>query len=432
MSNFQIAVLGVFGFFIIVAVLVFSGLIPGLKGSSGSVAGNVTLWGTLPKNAMEGLVDDLNRNNKPLVVTYVEKNSATFDRELTEALASGYGPDLIMLPRELIYRHSDKVYPIPYSVLSARDFKDTFVEEGELYLVGSGILALPFRLDPMVMYWNRDILSGAGIPLPPSTWEGLSAMVPKLVSKDESGNITRSAVAFGEYKNVNYAKDIVALLSMQAGTKIVERTSGGLQVVFGDALGFSQKPADAAVRYFTDFSNSVQPVYSWNKSKAKSRDAFVAGSLAFYFGYASELFSLRSQNSHLNFDVAKVPQTAGSPTALTIGRIDGLAILKGSQNIPAAMQTAFLMTSANFQAGLVQVTFLPPVRRDLLAQKPGDSYLNIFFGSALMARGWLDPGASATEAIFAELIDNVVSGRLRVSESVMNASGSMSRLIGGN
>ena len=432
MSNFQVAILGIFGFFIIVAVLIFSGIIPGLGGSKGSVAGEVVLWGTIPSNQISGLMEDFNRQYKPLSVTYIEKNQSSFDKDLVEALASGIGPDIIMLSRELIYRHADKVYPIPYATLSERAFKDTFVEEGELYLTSVGILALPFRLDPMVMYYNRNILSGAGISLPPSSWEEVFSIAPKLVTKDQSGNITQSAVSFGEFRNVNYAKDILVLLTMQAGNPIVEKSGGGFKAVFGDTFGFSLKPADEALRYYTNFSNPVQPVYSWSRSLPNSRDAFLSGSLAFYFGYASELLGLRSQNPHLNFDVAKVPQTKGASAKVTIGRIDGLSVMKSSKNISAALQTVTLMTGPDTSFKLAQNTSLPPPRRDLLANKPSDAYMNVFFDSALMSRGWIDPAPASTSAIFQSLIESVASGRLRVSEAVMNANSELARLFGGN
>ena len=56
-------------------------------------------------------------------------------------------------------------------MISERDFKNTYIEEGELYLAANGILGLPITVDPMVMYWNRDIFSSAAIAAPPSYWD---------------------------------------------------------------------------------------------------------------------------------------------------------------------------------------------------------------------------------------------------------------------
>lgn len=431
MTNFQIIVMSVLGVSILLAVLIFSGLIPGLRmgGGNSGASGPVVLWGAVSASSISPIIEDFNLRYKPISITYVEKSQNTFDRELTEALASGIGPDLIMLPRELIYRHTDKIYLIPYQSFSERDFKSTFVEEGELFLTRQGILALPFTLDPLVMYFNRDILSNAGISLPPKTWEELLAMTPSIAEKDSSGRLTQSAVSFGEFVNVNHAKDIVALLTMQAGNNIVERTDTGFKTTLGDSPIFSFGSANEAVRYYTGFSNPVSSSYSWSKSQQNSRNAFLSGTLAFYLGYASELSSLRKFNPHLNFDVTKVPQTKGTPAEITIGGIDGLATLRSSKNPGAAFVVQNILTEQEYSAKISSRLFIPPPRRDVLSNKPGDAYMNIFFGAALMSRGWIDPSPADTSDIFKELIENVVSGRLRITEAVSNASNQIARLL---
>ena len=72
-----------------------------------------------------------------------------------------------------IVRNQDKIIEIPYDTISGRDFKNTFIEEGEMYLTENGVLGLPFTIDPMVMYWNRDIFQSVGIANPPEFWDEL-------------------------------------------------------------------------------------------------------------------------------------------------------------------------------------------------------------------------------------------------------------------
>ena len=330
---------------------------------------------------------------------------------------------------ELIYRHADKVYPISYEAFSQRDYLNTFVQESELYLISIGTLAMPLTLDPMVMYWNRDLFSSAGVPETPKTWEQILSLGPKLTKKDSGGNLLQSGIAFGEFDNVEHAKDIVALLAMQAGNKIVERKEGGFQSVLALQTGFALRSTDEAVRYYTNFSNPVQPVYSWDKSQPSSRDTFLSGRLALYFGYASELVNMRNQNPHLNFDVAPVPQTNGSAAAITIGRMNGVAILKASRNPTLAFNTIKLLSAPDFSLNLAKALLLPPPRRDLLRAKPNDAFMSVFFDSALISRGWVDPMPEETNRIFKELVENVVSGRLRIGEAVMGADAELAKLF---
>jgi ABC-type glycerol-3-phosphate transport system substrate-binding protein len=122
---------------------------------------NISVWGTLSDEFFQNFADKYFTENdlKNYSVDYMEKDSATFDQELVEAIASGVGPDAIVLPDDLIVRYSNKIFPIPYATLPEISFKDSYIQQAELYLNPSGIMALPLAIDPLVMYWNRDIFN---------------------------------------------------------------------------------------------------------------------------------------------------------------------------------------------------------------------------------------------------------------------------------
>ena len=162
-SNFQIIFLSIFGFFAVLAVIIFFGDFA-YRHRHERNDGDVLVWGTIREDVIGPLLDDFSNKNKNIRITYVEKNPATFDKEFIEALASGRGPDLFFLPQDFILKYEDKILPIPYAMISERDFKNTYIEEGELYLAANGILGLPITVDPMVMYWNRDIFLPRQLP----------------------------------------------------------------------------------------------------------------------------------------------------------------------------------------------------------------------------------------------------------------------------
>jgi len=256
MNIFQIVILAIFTFSLILAVLVFSGIIPIFDSTPAGVGGTVTVWGTIPEEFLREPLKELNEENENVFsVRYIEKSKDTFDQELLEALASGKGPDLIFLPQDLILRHADKVLPVPYENMSARSFRDTFIEEGELYLRDDGILALPISVDPLIMYWNRDLFSSAGIARPPQLWDEFLTLAPRLTRKDEALNIHKSALAFGEFRNIRHAKDILSMLILQTNNPIVELSESGLDVVLSERRGALTPGAESALRFYTEFSN---------------------------------------------------------------------------------------------------------------------------------------------------------------------------------
>ncbi|MEK7558506.1 MAG: extracellular solute-binding protein, partial [Patescibacteria group bacterium] len=404
-STFQIITMLVFGFFAIMAVLVFSGVFPIFNQGGSGVNGEVVVWGTMPEEIMIPLFSDITGSNKNLQIVYVKKNAASFDDNFIEALASGRGPDLFFLPQNFILKYEDKIMPIPYDSISERDFKSTYVEEGELYLSANGILGLPIIVDPMVMYWNRNMFSSGGIPEPPSYWDEIATVVPKLGKKDKAGNILESAISFGEFKNVSYAKDILAMLMMQIGNTLVVRDRQKIpRVTLLEEQGRDIRSADTALNFFTEFSDPAKTVYSWNKSLPSSRDSFLGGRLAIYFGYASEIGSLRNKNPHLNFDVTGVPKPRGNKAKISLGRVEAVAIVRASKNLNSAIFVAKEMAGAPFAGALAKNLYLPPARRDLLSLRPKDSYLQFFYDSALVSRGWLDPDPAGTDQIFGEMV----------------------------
>jgi ABC-type glycerol-3-phosphate transport system substrate-binding protein len=413
-SKFHMILIGIFMVASVAALLVF-----GLSRSKSSTLPRVTIWGTIEESSFNSYVARLKRDfRKEFNVRYSKISPAQFDKVLIESLASGRGPDVIILSHDLIMRYEDKIFPIPYATLSQRAFKDRFIEEGELYLTSRGTLALPFIIDPMVMYWNRNLFANASLATPPLLWEEVQAIAPRLVKRDGSGNIIQSAVALGEYSNVTHAKELLSLLMLQAGTHITERTSEGVVTRIAAGLNYSTPPAQAAVSFYTQFSNPVHPSYSWNRSLSLSRDAFAAEDLAIYFGFASELPEIRRKNPNLNFDVAYMPQAKDARKKITYGNMYGFAIMNISPVKAAAYTVISELTSPQAMAIWSATSGLPPVRRELLARPPSDDVGPIFYNSALWSAAWLDPARGETSILFKNLIESVSSGRSRVHEAV--------------
>lgn len=427
---FQIIVLGIFSVAIVIGMLAFSGKLVLPTSKQDVNYGEVTVWGTLPANMMQSLIADKLRNERNITIKYVEKAKATFNADLVEALAAGRGPDLFMIAQDEILRNLNKIALIPYTAVTERDFKDTFIQEGEMFFRPEGIVALPLTVDPIVMYWNRDILTNAGIVAPPTKWGEFFTMAPRIVVRDQGGTISRSFASLGEYRNVSHAKEILSIIIMQAGSPIVSSQNGLLTADLTTSTDpNAQSPAVNAVNFFTQFASSDKDSYSWNRSLPYSRDMFEAGDLALYFGYASEYLSIKQKNPHLNFDVAVMPQADQTSARATFGRIQGFAMVKTSTNLQGAMHAALVLSGSDMIAGLAQSAGLPPVRRDLLGLGSSDPVQTIFYSSALISRAWQDPSSVETDQLLQSMIDDIGSGRLKVSQALSVAQSSINKLL---
>src|SRR5690242_1285010 len=221
-NKFKIVLTSIFGFFILLGMVVFA-----TYKSSNTTNTNVevSVWGTMDSSTFSNFIEKFKQDkNIQLKLKYTQKDPSTIDGDILEAIASGHAPDSILIPQQLMKRYLDKVYLI--TNIPARTFSDTFVQESDIYVTQNGIFALPFFIDPLVMYYNRDILSGAGIANPPKSWAEIPLLAGKISKSDNNANITKSAVSFGEYSNVNNAKALLSALIMQAGSPIVGTSDG--------------------------------------------------------------------------------------------------------------------------------------------------------------------------------------------------------------
>ncbi len=420
MSKFQLILTGIFGAFILIGVLVFAF---GQSSKSKNIA-TATIWGTMSSGMFESFLKEAGLDqDKTVKITYIEKRKDAFDQEFLEALAVGKGPDLFFLSQDGVLKHQDKIIPIPFTAFPERDFKNSFIEEGELFIFGDGFLGLPFLIDPMVMYWNRDIFSNAGLSVPPKYWSEIYGLSASLTKKDANLNINKSVIAFGEYGNITNASEILGLLVMQAGNPITARRpeDGAVYNLFNQRLENTVSPAVSALNFYTEFANPLKPFYSWNRALPESKDFFLSGDLALYFGFASELSDIRLKNPNLNFAVAPVLQSKSSERIVTFGRMAVLAIAKNSANVASAYQVAYKLTNTQSILALAKVTNLPPVRRELLASRPPEAFLSVFYDGAIQARGWLSPEPARLGLIFKEMIESVTAGRAGTAQAVSKA-----------
>jgi len=428
MSTFQLAVISIFVAFIVIGVGAFA-LFGGVFGGGG--IGAVTVWGTMPQETGDYLLDSLRSADKSLQdVSYIEKGAGSYESTMLNAMASGAAPDLFLVTQEQLGAFSDKIITIPYGTVSQSQFTSSFVDEGQLFLTPQGSLGLPFMIDPLVMYWNRDLFGSAGIASAPVYWNDFLTLAPKMYSANSSQNITRSAVALGAWSNVAHAKEILSTLFMQAGEPITGRnSSGALMPVFGNTpSNTSGNPAESALRFYTEFGNPSKTTYSWNRSLPRSDEAFIAGSLGVYFGFASEYKTLGERNPNLRFAVAVMPQLqAGNKS--TYGTMTALAIPRAARNVAGAASVAQKLTGAPAAAVLAAYTGLPSARRDVALDTSASTVSDVFAQSALIARGWVDPGQKDTDQVFKTMIESVVSGGSEPSGAVSEAAQEFVRLI---
>ncbi|MBI2454181.1 MAG: extracellular solute-binding protein, partial [Parcubacteria group bacterium] len=292
--------------FIVVGVLALTAVLGFLFGRKNPPVQTAQLefWGMDKPDIWEPIISAYETANPGVSINYVQKNTAGYEKELLNGLASGRGPDIVFIQNTWPNKHLNKLSPAPPNLISAQNFKDIFMDVAAQDLIRSGqVYAVPFYVDTLGLYYNKSLYNNAGLVSPPKTWEEFNQAVKQISQKDDSGNIIRSGAALGTAGNVNYASDILGLLMLQTGTVMVG--ANGSEAAFDRTVsldGRPYSPGQTALDFYTSFAVSTKPVYSWNARMQNSLKAFISGETAMYLGYARDLKQIRE--SGLSFGVS--------------------------------------------------------------------------------------------------------------------------------
>lgn len=421
MSKFQIITLAIF----IIAIIAGAASFALYKGSGGGQVElpTITVWGTFPSTVFDQYVSEINSSlASSLKVNYVEQKPSEFSKNFVNALAVGQGPDAILVPVEMLLPELNKLAFIPYSVLPKNTFFNSYIDQARIYLGENGALAIPFTVDPLVMYWNRDTFNSAGIATYPKYWDEFTGtslkpgLVQKITERDPNGNIRKSAIAMGDFFNITNAREVLGSLLLQNDNPVTTIGSDGFVVSTIDPYyRIDPKPA---LQFFSQFANPSSSNYSWNRGMPSDKTAFLSGILATYFGYTSDLYDIRAKNPNLNFDVSDLPQLRSGGKKALYGKMYGFSLVKASPRLNESFQVISALTSTENLQKLSQKMYGPSVRRDIIARGSSDPYMTIFNQSALVAKSWLDISANQSRQLFGNLIQVIISGQKSLDQAI--------------
>lgn len=434
MKYFQPILMAIFGVAVLIALFLFTKTKSSTPNADpNALTGSIVVWGTFPSRNWSELIAETAKVGKDLRITYVEKNPETYSEELLEAIASGKSPDLFLAPHTMLTQYKDKILHVPIGDqgIPVTTFEQTYISGAAIFIDNEGLAALPFSVDPLMMFYNKDIVEGNGYLSVPEVWDqSFLSFVNELTIRDNDNAILQSGVAFGEFDNIRNAKSILSTLMLQAGNPIVAYSEGRPQSFINESSSIDKQPIARALRFFLGFSNPTQGAYTWNGAMPEDEAVFVSSDLVLYFGHASEYQTLQKRNPNMNIGVAEVPQLGSDITdrRVVFGTFYGLAVPKASQNQALASRVRTLIASGPTSKDLITSTGTIPVRRSDLSQ--ADSLMRTtMYKSAIISRAWVDPDANKTKEAFRAFVNNALTGQRSVDSAVSALNQSVSRLL---
>jgi len=271
------------------------------------------------------------------------------------------------------------------------------------------IFGLPMGLDSMVLYYNRDLLSAAGIAAAPETWADFQDSVIAITDYDSDGNISQSAAAMGTADNVERAADILSVLMMQNHTEMTDERGRVSFHQIPDGVE-DRYPGLDAIEFYTDFANPTKEVYTWNDDMGSSFEAFANGQTAFFFGYSYHIPLLRTVAPKLNFQISGMPQIDPSVHQVHYANywIEGVAANSDEANW--AWDFLLFATAEDQVVHYLEEAGKPTALRSLITEQLTDDTLGIFAEQILLSTNWYHGAdAGAMEKAMGDLIEGMLA-----------------------
>lgn len=279
---------------IIVLLLVVVGalalLLPRLLSRGGATSGEITWWGLWEgAETYQPLIAEYEAENPGIKIKYEQKAKEDYRERLSNALASGDGPDIMTIHNTWVPMFRNSLSTIPTSVMTAQEFAETYypIMVSDMSL-GSGLAGFPTGYDGLGFFINDEIFSNFG-KTPPTTWNELRETAKELTIR-ENDIIRQSGVALGNARNVDHWPEILGLLMTQNGVDLKNPTG---------------ELAEQVLTFYTQFQVADRV---WDETLPSSTVAFANGNVAMMFAPSWRVHEIKALSPSLRFRVLPVPQ----------------------------------------------------------------------------------------------------------------------------
>jgi ABC-type glycerol-3-phosphate transport system substrate-binding protein len=267
-------------------------------------------------------------------IVYTKQDITEYEEKIEQGYKENNSPSIFMINNYHLEDYADKLEPLSgnfalvkeYELLDYSELADIF----PLYTLqdaehgNNEMFALPIYSDSLALYYNKDLFAKAGIATPPTTWDELKKDLKKLALADRKNNIKQAGIALGTGKNINRSCDIVSLLMLQGGSKIINNQKEidiNKKIAFNTPQGIQERePGLTAIQFYMEFSDPNKEIYTWNDTMENSVKSFAEGKTAMMFGYSYQKANLLAMNPDLNYGIAPAPQIPNS-TVMNISNV---------------------------------------------------------------------------------------------------------------
>jgi multiple sugar transport system substrate-binding protein len=334
------------------AVLALAACGSGGSSDSGGSAKTITFVAPAYSSATQGYLgkiissyESANPGYKVNLTVIPIQNRDSYMKTLVQ---TGKTPDLVYLEHWADYADSNLLNPVSSIASSSliNSFIPALADEGK---ENGTAYALPYVASDRLFFYNKTILTKAGISQPPATWQQLQADAQKIKAAEPN------VIPYG----LPLAPD-----EAEAETLMWLAGNGGGYYQNGKWVVNSSANL-ATIKFLTGMMKSG--LTTPNPATTQRSDVFnefTQGKIGMIDGAVFLPTQIKQQNPALQYGVSDIPVNAGQPH-FTLAVQDYLMSFKHSGNTAAVERFVdYLYQSANYNAILNAEGFLPPLKND--------------------------------------------------------------------
>lgn len=327
----------------------------------------LTLWHTFDGDrgdALKELTDEFHRTYPDFSIqTVYVGGHDDLTKQMTAAIALGNPPDLVLADRRQI---------ADFATQGGLQALDTFVDDAELGLskqdradywrgalslgnypkLDNQMFGFPFDQEPMVLFYNKDLLKTINVNRAPRTWDQFA---------EDASTVSQGDI-YGWAMDANTAT-FEAMLASRGSALLTDAETRTL---------FQERAGLYSLRLVSDMNVAGAAVLLPSDDKAQR--AFASGKVAFYIGWLSDIGSLelarKDAKRSFEIGVAPLPQLdPQAPWLLTRGDLFGITRASGARARDAWFFVRWI-TSPTQSARWVRATDALPLRASALTFLP--------------------------------------------------------------
>lgn len=370
--------------------------------------------------ALADVIAEYRKQHPNVTITVTSFPGDVYGTKLTEALAEDRGPDMFSIPNAWVRGWKNRLTPMPKETvllvqtvdankkivlanmktpsLTVRrvvtDYAETVSGDVVLKVPGAKptdpaedkIFGLPYSVDTLGLFFNRELLKKASIEKPPVNWQDFMDQVQRLTVRDDNG-ISQSGAGIGLASNVPHATDILLTMMLQFGAPLENKDYPNFSSVGPEGSRFSHLPAVEAIFFYQRFARPGDDSYTWNEKMPSALDAFLTGKAAFYIGYPQELLTIQERAPKLDVGVATLPQDQPSNPG-SIANYPVEVVSKKTAHPNEAWNFLQFAASKDQVKPFLSATNRPTALRTLMNEQATIPEVGPFVKQALTAKNW--------------------------------------------